>query len=203
MNNSKIWLAVTCIHLVGIALLSTSSSPKPKPKRLVVITKQLKPPSVTVSTPAVSNPLVKAVVHPPPQKKPESPLKKPKPTPTKKPVKSSKQVLKKLDRRITKPYVPPPAPKSVLPTIDSLPSYIESTCSLFRELLVLPEKGLVKLTITVQANGKIGTVKVETFESKNNLDYLLTMLPTLSLPIPEGEKDATFTILFCNDHFTP
>lgn len=183
--NKKITLAVLLIHLIGFSFLSqTSFKPKPPAKKLVVVTKHYSPPSPVVKQ------VVEKVVSI--QKSSPSPKIKPKKTPKPAP-KSPKQVLKKLDKRLTKPVTPQivqePAP----------PSYIDSASLVFREALLLPEKGGVKLTITVQANGKIGKIELETFESKKNLDYLLTVLPTLSLPIPERGNDATFTILFCND----
>lgn len=194
--NSKIWLVVTFIHLVGLACISTSSAKKSAPKRLAVVTKYVAPQAPVVVHSPVTNIIAPIKKKLPPPAKPVK-LKKAKPThPT------SKQVLKKIDKRLIK--TPPPKPQKPLPSLpppqeEHLPTYVDSACSLFRDLLVLPEKGLVKLTITVQANGKIDKVEIETFESKKNLDYLMTVLPTLSLPIPEGGKDATFTVLFCND----
>ena len=116
---------------------------------------------------------------------------------------TSKQVLKKLGKPkkqppITKPssskQSPSPPPSQTPP----LSSYVELACATFHDVLILPEKGMVKVTITVQPNGKIGKVEVETFESRKNLDYLMAVLPTLTLPKPEGGNHATFTILFCD-----
>jgi hypothetical protein len=63
----------------------------------------------------------------------------------------------------------------------------------------MPEKGIVKLTITVLTNGKIDKIEIDTYESKKNLDYLMAVLPTLSMPTIEKGFDATFTVLFCSD----
>ncbi len=203
-QSSKIWVFVTFIHLVGLALISTASAPKLQKKRLMVVTKQVTPkPAVVIAShakPMVISPAREVPYAPP--KKIKQVKKQPIPTKALKPTKSSKQVLQKIDQRLAKNFPVPPPPKPHRPKEieeELLPTYVDTACLVFRDLLVLPEKGIVKLTITVQPNGKIGKVETETFESKKNLDYLMTMLPTLSLPIPEGGKDATFTILFCND----
>lgn len=197
-QSSRIWILVACIHLVGIAFISSSPSSKSPHKKLLVVTKEFKAPS-TQAAPAVIEKIREHIPTSPTVKKAPLPTKKAKPAPPKPLPKSSKQVLKKIDKRLSKPHlplpkqIPPPSPE------ETLQSYVDSACLIFRDILVLPEKGLVKLTITVQPNGKIGKIEIETFESKKNLDYLMTVLPTLSLPIPERGKDATFTVLFCND----
>ncbi len=197
-QNSKIWIAVIVVHVISLLFISTSVvKEKEMKKKLCVVTKQFSPkiiePATTTNTKIEKpSPLPKKII---PLKK-ATPLVKLKPKPIQK---SSKQVLKKIDKRLAKTHHPTPKQLPLTVIEEALPSYVESACLVFKEALLLPEKGQVKLTITVQPNGKIGKMDLETFESKINLDYLMTVLPTLSLPIPERGKDATFTILFCND----
>ncbi len=187
-KNSKIWLVVIAIHAVGgLFLTTTSFREKRVEKKLVVVTRQM-----VVETPKI----LTTNIVPKLEKKSIAPVAKKVATkkPTKAPTKSSKQVLKKIDSRTQKKYTPPA--QVVEPPASH---YIDIACHVFQNELSLPEKGEVKLTITVQPNGKIVKIEEISFESKINLDYLLTVLPTLSLPIPERGKDVSFTIVFCND----
>jgi hypothetical protein len=189
-KNSRIWLVVIAIHVIGGFFLTTTSfREKPIEKKLVVVTRQLASQAPKIVTANIVPKLEK--------KNTPIPIKKVAPKkPAKTPTKSSKQVLKKIDHRTPKKYsAPTPTPQAETP-----PShYIDIACHVFQNELSLPEKGEVKLTITVQPNGKIVKIEEISFESKINLDYLMTVLPTLSLPIPERGKDVLFTIVFCND----
>lgn len=201
-QNSKIWVAVVFIHLIGIIFISTSTIKEKKTeKKLLVVTKQFTPKTVT---PTLIHKIEKPAPLPPiPKKNLQNkivPLKKAPPqAKAKPPQKSSKQVLKKIDQRLAKPHTT--VPKTPPPPLveAALPPYIDSACLIFREALLLPEKGQVKLTVSVEPNGKIGKMEIETYESKKNLEYLMAVLPTLSLPPPERGKETTFTVLFCND----
>jgi hypothetical protein len=199
--NTKIWLAVLVIHFLGIIFFSsTSSQKKPSPKKLVVITKEFvqKTESVPVVTKIETKPLpqinsIKKVTA----VKKTTPLKKAKTDP-----KTSKQVLKKIDQR--KPKLPIIAPKKesvVSPTTEteSHSSYLESAFVIFKNTLILPEKGPVKLTLTVGPTGKIDKIITESFASQKNLNYLLELLPHLILPSPAKNQEATFTVLFTNE----
>ena len=196
-QTSKIWLTVAFIHLFGLFFLSSSSTKiKSPPKKLVVVTKVFTPKIVT-PTPVIPNlvtKIEKKAPLPPPKK--VTPVKKAplpqKPKPTQK---TSKQVLKKIDQRLSKP-LPAPPPKIAEP---ALPSYIDSACQIFTDTLFLPEKGGVKLTLTILPTGRIGKIELETSASQKNLDYLMTILPTLILPAPDKGHETTFTVLFCND----
>ena len=195
--NSKIWIVVVIIHFISILFISSSlSKEKKEKKKLLVVTKQVVP---KIATPNIITKIEKTSLLPPLPKK-TTLIKKVSSQPkAKPPPKSSKQVLKKIDKRLAKPHSPPVKQLPITSIEEPLSSYVDSACLVFKEALLLPEKGQVKLTITVQPNGKIGKMNLETFESTVNLDYLMAVLPTLSLPIPERGKDATFTILFCND----
>ena len=78
-------------------------------------------------------------------------------------------------------------------------SYLETISSQLRQWLTLPEKGAVKLTITVQANGKIGNIKPVSHESEKNLEYLVLVLEAIQLPVFGKNEEITFTITFCDD----
>ncbi len=192
-QKTKIWTLVTFIHCIFLIFLSTTTiSQKPPKKKLLIVTKHITPKVIT-QKPISASDITKVenkIIKPPPVKKA---VLKSKPKPAAKPLpKSSKQVLKKIDQRLTKQVAQPPI-------VSEKPAYLESVCGIFQSALILPEKGPVKLTITVQPNGKISKMEVDAFESKKNSDYLLTVLPTLCLPPPDREEDKTFTVLFCND----
>ncbi len=195
--NVKIWLVVILIHLTGILFISRSSVREKSPqKKLIVVTKQFTP---KIVAPTLVHKVEKPSPLPPPPKKIVSLKKNPPPKKAKPIQKSPKQVLKKIDQRLTKPHTP--EPKLPQPKIveTALSSYIDSACSIFHNALILPEKGQVRLTVTVEPNGKISQMFVEAFESEKNLDYLMGVLPTLLLPPPEKGKEIVFTVLFCND----
>ena len=78
-------------------------------------------------------------------------------------------------------------------------SYLQKISTQLRGWLTLPEKGAVKLTITVQANGKIVNIVPLSNESEKNLEYLKCVLTSLQLPAFEENKEITFTITFCDD----
>ena len=192
-QKTKIWIVVALIHSIFIIFLSTTVvSKKPAKKKLVIVTKNLVPNTI-MQKQVTATSITKAenlVKNPSPLKKAALPCKA---KPASKPIpKSSKQVLKKIDQRLTKQPL-----KQVI--AEKEPTYLELASSIFQNMLVLPENGPVKLTITVLPNGKISNLEVETFESKKNSDYLLAILPTLCLPFPEGGKATTFTVLFCSD----
>ena len=80
-----------------------------------------------------------------------------------------------------------------------LTNYLTGVVDIFKMNLTLPEKGRVKVTITVQPNGKIDTIKVISSESDLNLDYLIKVLPVINLPPFQKPNDIAFTITFCDD----
>jgi hypothetical protein len=199
--NTKIWLAVLVIHSAGIIFFSsTSSQKKPPPKKLVVVTKAFV--QKTESVPAITKietkplPQINSIKKVTAIKK-TTPLKKPKAVP-----KTSKQVLKKIDQR--KPKLQSSSLKKEMNLEPPLAkqthsSYLESAFAIFKANLILPEKGPVKLTITVGPTGKIDKIITETSESQKNLNYLLDLLPHLILPTPEKNQEPTFTVLFTNE----
>jgi hypothetical protein len=202
------------IHVVGIWAFSFST-PIVKHKeeaRMRIVTKEIatsRPSHLPVLVKENSTPSIASVI------KKETPIKKkPLPTPKKQVPKKEKiataQVKKKLEKAMVKmpPAIKsqvkapeknlPPTPAPLIdPGISS--TYLHSICTLLEEQLTLPESGIVKLTITVQANGKLGMVKEISSESARNLRYLKEMLETFSFPSPDGKKEVEFTITFCGD----
>ncbi len=135
---------------------------------------------------------------------------------TKPPVKSVKSVRGKFEKNVAKIQKKSPSssintsPKATL--IQTSPiaptdveqgeekyNYLSTVSSQLQEWLVLPEKGIVKLTITVQPNGKIVNIKPLSTESEKNLEYLKHILETLQLPVYEKNEEITFTIMFCDE----
>lgn len=133
------------------------------------------------------------------------------------PVKKAKAVRGKLDKNVAKIKAkkPPTTKKiSVKKEVSKTPSlsmstsekgidekheYLKKISHSLQEWLTLPEKGNVKVTITVQANGKIVNMEVLTKDSEKNWEYLKTVLPGIQLPKFEENKEITFTITFCDD----
>jgi hypothetical protein len=211
------FLLTILIHVIGIFSFSFSchAVKPPQEAKMRIVTKEIRThhpshiPVVAKETPTPSViPLIQKPLPPPTPKKKLMPTAK-KVVPKKKEI-ASTQVKKKLEKALskieptTKPKTLPkkpapvkePSPSIETPTVDN---YLNSICTILEELLTLPEKGIVKLTITVQANGKIGMVKEVSFESERNLRYLKEMLETLSFPKPAMEKEVEFTITFCGD----
>ena len=97
-------------------------------------------------------------------------------TPEKKPSpKSVKSVRGKLDKNVANikarsyPKATPGARKPTkVPDLvgEEKHSYLQKISYSLKEWLTLPEKGTVKLTITVQANGKIATINIVSSESE-------------------------------------
>jgi hypothetical protein len=216
-QTKTLWIIVLLIHVSFLLFLpSAEIKSKTKPKKMLVSTRVLeeKRSELPTKIKEISEVLEKKKENFI-QTKPIRPiktLKKEKPKALvgakeikKKPV-ASKEVLKKIDKRLKKPesslkkkQAPTMPKETITPKETILNDYIEKASIIFKEELFLPEKGLVKLTITVLTNGKIDKIEIETFESKKNLRYLMEVLPTLTMPTYEKGFDATFTVLFCSD----
>lgn len=176
--------------------LPTQRPPEPP---TINVKPKAKPPEKKTPTPNQKTPIAKK----------KSPL--PKKPPPKKKI-EPKQVRKKLNENLAKFSPPNLSPKPLLktdkiekaqttsivpPSLTS--SYFNQVSLIFQESLTLPEKGAIKLTISVQANGKIVNIKPISYESEKNLHYLQTVLPSLELPNPEGGQEIEFSIIFCDD----
>ena len=212
--------ATAIVHAAGIGFFSFSipSIEKQERQLLKIVTKQ----SISLE-PKITH---TAHNHLPKNQAPQkltTPVKpKPKPVQKKKPTSKksttnkqkvvkknaptkSKQVRKQLDQNLAKitPTAKPNSKESAPKTDQKgdAPSsiYFGQVCALFRESLMLPEKGAVKLTISVQANGKIDSIKPVSSESEKNLQYLQAVLLTIELPEPSGASAIEFTITFCDD----
>lgn len=170
------------------------------------------------STPQNIKPLLQTHRSPPPPKpKPrvtkQSPQKRPavKKPPPKKPAAArtptrSSQVLRKIEGKLSS------SPKSPLaannqnsgPSQEEITNrffrrYVENIATIFQSTLTLPRSGAVKLTISVQPNGKIANITPISSESDVNLEYLLKILPNITLPTYDFQKKVEFTITFCEN----
>lgn len=209
--------------------LSQSAPPKKEKKPIKIVTKLSPPLAPTIlqtkhnplpTNSPPKNPVVVAKPNPKP-----NPVISKKPTPKKAPPKKilakkpapkkkiePKQIRKNLNENLAKLSPPKSAPSppkkiekieptSLSPssTAESNSAYFNKVAKVFQECLTLPEKGLIKLTISVQANGKIVNIKPISYESEKNLHYLQTVLPSLELPNPEGAQEIEFNIIFCDD----
>lgn len=219
-KNTYLTVGLTAlVHILGIFLLSTKgfkAPPKP-PKKMVVFAKVVAPPPSPVivhSTTPVQIPIAKAAKISPPTPKI---VQKKKPSPKKKKAAPSKNMRANLEKNLAKIAKTTPKtasnikpqksskPQAILPSPLMQPDntafniFSDRIISTFREKLILPEKGAVKLSITVQANGRVGIIELIHSESEKNLAYLQSMLPLIMLPEPEGAKEVTFVITFCDD----
>lgn len=219
------FLLVILIHALQLYFLSDLFPRKEKkvPHKIVVVTKHIatstQKSTLSSTTEMVEPPppLIQKILPPPPLE-----IKKPTETKKKNPQKKqahpqkktkevkTKQVLKKIDPHLAtkkekKKRKALPAKKEVLPhlkdvTIDeTVDRYFLDVCDLFKNTLVLPEKGVVKLTISVQPNGKIAKINLVSAESEKNLEYLLDKLRELILPKSQDGKDVVFTITFSDE----
>jgi outer membrane biosynthesis protein TonB len=77
-------------------------------------------------------------------------------------------------------------------------SYPDRLAFYLQQLLSLPERGVVKLDLTLRNDGSVISVHIRSSESRANRDYIEKQLPTLTLPPFEGpyRKEAvhTFTL---------
>lgn len=187
------------------SLTTYTSEPSVEPKELLKKLEQ-KTTKITPRPKPASTPL--------PKKSKIAPLKKkePKKNPLVKKgpltAASAKPFAKKEKKTEKTPTVlvdsPPPLAYNLPFVEEERTSSFQEVLSLFLEKnLILPEKGAVKLTITVQANGKIDKISLVAAESEKNLHYLQAVLPLLTMPaLPTqgspAEKDFECVITFCN-----
>ncbi len=92
--------------------------------------------------------------------------------------------------------IPPPLPS---PLSSKAPSHYQEKLSLaLQEKLHLPEYGSITVTLTINADGSVRTLKCLQSESPLNQKYIEKNLPLLALPKLEGASSApqTFTLTF-------
>lgn len=76
-------------------------------------------------------------------------------------------------------------------------SLSQSSINFLQNELILPKKGSVKLTITVQPNGKIANITInEGHENKENAQYLISKLNNLTLTGFLSHKEQMISIVF-------
>lgn len=215
----KIALITLFVHVLyffifpsGQKINQLTSPPTP----LRVVTKEITPPRAQViKLPNESKKGEEKFQSFLPKTSPPKKIVKKKPTVKKKPVKNVKSVRGKLDKNVAKikaknapvkknvkkstPEKPVTTSTQKGSTSEETHAYLQKISHSLQEWLTLPEKGSVKLTITVQANGKIVNMEVLTKESEKNWEYLRTVLPGIQLPTFKENKEITFTITFCDD----
>lgn len=226
-ENYKIAFITVLVHMLYLLMLPFG--PKISQKKIItkpmkVVTKEITPPRARVVNLEESSKKEKIIPaneevasflpksSPPIKKVVKKPIAK-----KKQPVKQAKTVRGKLDKNVAKIKAKKPPTKKQTPAkkeapkieslspskeakgVDEKHEYLKKISHSLQEWLTLPEKGSVKLTITVQANGKIVNIEVVTKESEKNWEYLKTVLPGIQLPKFEENKEITFTITFCDD----
>ncbi|OGN62683.1 MAG: hypothetical protein A3F09_02145 [Chlamydiae bacterium RIFCSPHIGHO2_12_FULL_49_11] len=100
---------------------------------------------------------------------------------------------KKKAKVAVQPYITPPQP--AMPPEEKM----RLVQGFFSNILRFPEQGKVILKISVQKNGMIGTVEIVSFESKQNVDYLLACLPLMQIDGWQAEKEETVVITFVGE----
>lgn len=192
------------IHPPGTRTLQAIQEKRSEEQSPSFLPKTVPPQKKTIKNPA-KKPIKKIQPQPPKQKK------KTKPTTT------SKQVKKTIKKKAPKPLQkshpapslspktttqvkPPPTTHAPFTTEgEDKHAYLQSISTQLQQWLTLPEKGSVKLTITVQPNGKIVNIKPLEVNSEKNLDYLQQILKGVQLPPYGKNEEITFIITFCDD----
>jgi hypothetical protein len=77
--------------------------------------------------------------------------------------------------------------------------YLQRIFEILSDSLTLPEKGKVKLNLTVGCNGKVVRIETLSSESSLNLTYLQQNVGSLIFPKYTKNENRTFTILFSDE----
>ena len=209
-KKSTIVFSVLIFHslLIGVLWLYSPLSPKQKPhKPLAVRTIQIQEESPPTFAPMQPSPT------PAPKPTPKSPP-TPKPKPTPKPIppkpappaqeepeNTKQQELVALLQQSLKGLESTSSPKA--PTLSSeallfSSTYEEKLIAHLESLLSFPEKGEVKLLLTLSRSGKVEKMEFGQATNSKNVAYLEKRLPTLSLPLFgthwKGQASHTFTL---------
>ncbi|MCH9627997.1 MAG: hypothetical protein S4CHLAM2_16460 [Chlamydiales bacterium] len=214
----KIVISVICAHFLVLAGMTYFHPPKakPLPRKAVAVQTYLiqeeKPkPQIPPSTPK-SKPAPAPKPAPKPKPKPK-PVTKPKPTvtqtPKKKPDPQKEELVRMMQKSLSsldQPSKPTSTPTKTTKPIGPLASealhfeaaYQDRLIAFLENALTLPEKGNVKLALTVNRSGMITQVHIKEAASSRNRSYIETSLPELLLP-PftdqfKGESTHTFSI---------
>lgn len=76
--------------------------------------------------------------------------------------------------------------------------YLYTVLAYLQEELLLPESGLVKITISIAPNGNILCLNVTESKNKANCHYLQETLPSLNLPATPDKKGRSYALCFCD-----
>lgn len=151
----------------------------------------------------------------PPKKEPavkKQPPKKPKKTISK--TKIQKKLNKTLakpkvacktanKKQATKPQTQSVAKKGTKKSAEKIENeynqYLSKVFELLSDELTLPEKGKVKLEITVRPSGSVAKIVSVLSESDENLSYLQENIKGMRFPPYTKKEDRTFTIVFSDE----
>jgi hypothetical protein len=104
----------------------------------------------------------------------------------------------KISKRLTKLKKKPTLSSSSKKTSENNDSYIYSILALFQEKLLLPESGLVKISLTINTQGQIHNLHITESKSAVNCRYLQEILPSLNLPPTPDKKMRSYALCFCD-----
>lgn len=173
-------------------LVTTIQKPKAKlQKRNIIQTKQIvAPKSMIKSKPKIKS---RPKVKPKPIRK--KPLAKKKITPV-----SRKKIVKKIKKQQLKAQAQKSSStnKQKKEFQDTKPfTFSQASIRFLKDTLILPKKGNVKVTITVQINGTITNIDiVEGQQNKENAQYLVSKLKGLMIPGFSCQKKQCINIVF-------
>ncbi|MCC5832383.1 MAG: hypothetical protein JJU12_05000 [Chlamydiales bacterium] len=210
MKIAGIVIFVHALILAGLLYLHPPQ-PKLKPHKPVAVQtyviQEEKPKVVEASKPLVAAPLApkpKPIEKP----KPAPPKPKPKPAPAEKPNAHREELVRMMRESLASLEDKPAQTKKVAEvkqvgplaseTLKFEADYQDRLVAFLQNALMLPEKGDVKLALTVNRAGNVKEVKVKQAASERNQKYVEEGVPALLLP-PfgshfKGEKAHTFSI---------
>lgn len=116
--------------------------------------------------------------------------------------KAAAALLSGMDKHETTKGKAPIAAKNTGTTIaQAEQDYTESLVAYLQAILVLPEYGDVRVSITILENGTVKSIKIIDSKSKKNRSYIEEKLPKMQLPplVRPFSQEHTFTISITND----
>jgi hypothetical protein len=191
MNKLALYITVALHVTLFIMLSQTKFTPT------IINNRAIKVSEIAIIKPKKIKPQpVAVVVKQKPKTNKSAPIKK-RSAPKRK--RRAKIIKKQSLARKKSPKVKPATQKQITPTT---PFALSSTSIRYlQDALILPKKGSVKVTITVQANGKIDTIELsEGKENQENSEYLRANLQNLILPGFVSCRKEKLTIIFSHSN---
>lgn len=204
-SNRVIAFIVIGGHLFGLLLLSFKGKDSSQERKKIHIeTVMLETPKIKRVT-TKKAPVVQPIAASKPEKKilqPQKILEMPAPEPSKKKelLAATKKSLATL--QATTPNKKDEISKEKLPTLSTElsqdvynePSYTDKLIAHLEEFLILPEKGSVKIELTLSPTGKVIKVAILSCLSQANRDYIYARLTSLTFPASCRKKESTFVL---------